>query len=337
MTAPSELDILGVGNAIVDVLARADDAVLLDQGLAKGGMTLIDAERAAALTALVEPTQISSGGSGANTVTAAASFGVVAGFVGKVGSDELGAAFARDIRAAGVRFDTVPLTGPLPTARSLILVSPDGQRTMSTYLGACTELGPDDVDGELVSRARVTYLEGYLFDEPGAREAVRVATAAARAAGRRTALTLSDVGCVERHRAEFLRLLDDGEIDVLVANEHELRALSGIAELDRIVGWARVRCPVVAVTRSENGSIVADREGVHEVPAEPVAAVVDTTGAGDAYAAGFLVGLTRGRPLPVCARLGSVAAAEVIAHFGARPQRDLAELAAPVLDVSPSG
>ncbi|MGW8376728.1 adenosine kinase [Streptomyces sp. ODS28] len=329
--AAGELDILGIGNAIVDVLAHAEDEVIQGHGLPKGSMTLIDAERADALDAALRSPTTSPGGSCANTVAAAASFGSEVAYIGKVCADPLGESFTRDIRAAGVRFGTAPLDGRPATARSVIMVSPDGQRTMSTYLGACAELGPSDIDPELVGSARVTCLEGYLWDQPRSAEACNAAIEAARANGRRVALTLSDTFCVERHREEFLALVEGGA-DVLLANEGELCALFGTENAEEALERAAAHCPSTAVTRGPKGSVVSYGDGFHEVPAEPVAEVVDTTGAGDAYAAGFLHGLARGLEPPVCARLGSIAAAEVISHVGARPQVSLAELAAPALE-----
>jgi sugar/nucleoside kinase (ribokinase family) len=325
-----DLDVLGIGNAIVDVLSHATDAVIAAHGLPKGSMTLIDAERADALYADVGNSVEMSGGSAANTIVGAASFGGDVAFVGKVRDDALGDAFTSDIRAADALFETAPLTAGPATARCLILVSPDGQRTMSTYLGAAVELGPEDIDTELVGRAKVTYLEGYLWDPPRAKEAFRTAMAAAHARDRKVALTLSDTFCVERHREEF-RALVENDVDILFANEEEIRALYEVDTLEAALAEVRGRCEVIAVTRSEKGSLVSAGGAVHEVPAEPVETIVDTTGAGDSYAAGFLYGLTRGLELPVCARLGSIAAAEIISHFGARPQVDLKELAAPAV------
>lgn len=329
MTA-AELDVLGIGNAIVDVLAHTDDDIILGHGLPKGSMTLIDAERADALYRDIGPSVEMSGGSGANTIVGAASFGGTVAFVGKVRDDALGDAFAADIRAAGAQFETAPLTAGPATARCLIMVSPDGQRTMSTYLGAAVELGPEDIDTDLVGRAKVTYLEGYLWDPPRAKEAFRTAMAAAHARDRKVALTLSDTFCVERHRAEF-RALVENDVDILFANEDEVRALYEVATLEEALAAVRGRCEIVAVTRSEKGSLVSSGGTFHEVPAEPVEQIVDTTGAGDSYSAGFLYGLTHGLELPVCGRLGSIAAAEIISHFGARPLVNLRELAAPAL------
>jgi sugar/nucleoside kinase (ribokinase family) len=324
MTEP--LDVLGIGNAIVDVLAHADEAFLAEHDLPKGAMTLIDAERADLLYARMGPGVEVSGGSCANTVAGAATLGSRVAYVGKVRDDDLGRIFAHDIRAAGVAFDTPPADDGPGTARCLILVTGDAQRTMCTYLGASAELGPEDVDTALAARAAVTYLEGYLWDPPRAKDAFRVAMAAAKGADRRVALTLSDPFCVERHRDEFRQLVD-GDVDVLFANERELTALYETPSLETAVAAVRGRCEIAVVTRSERGSVVVTDGELHEVPAARVDRVVDTTGAGDLYAAGFLHGLTRGLPLPDCARLGGVAAAEVISHFGARPEADLGALA----------
>jgi len=319
------LDVLGIGNAIVDVLSHADEGFLAEHDLPKGAMTLIDAERADRLYGAMGPGIEISGGSCANTVVGAASLGSRVAYVGKVRDDQLGGIFAHDIRAAGVGFATPAATDGPGTARCLILVTPDAQRTMCTYLGACVELGPEDVDEDLVAAAAVTYLEGYLWDPPRAKDAFRVAMDTARQAGRRVALTLSDPFCVERHRDEF-RDLVDGPVDVLFANQDEITALYE-ADLDAAVAAVRGRCEVAVVTRSEHGSLVVTADGVERVPAAAVERVVDTTGAGDLFAGGFLHGLTRGLALPECARLGGLAAAEVISHFGARPEADLADLA----------
>ena len=324
------LDVLGIGNAIVDVLAQADEAFIASHGIARGTMTLVDAGAADALYAAMGPGVEVSGGSCANTMAGAASFGARAAYIGKVRDDQLGTIFARDLRAAGVAFATSPAQDGPATARCLILVTPDGERTMCTYLGACVELGPEDVDEALVASAAVTSLEGYLWDPPRAKEAFRKAMAAAGAAGRRVALTLSDPFCVDRHREEF-RALVDGEVDVLFANEAEIISLMEAGSLEEAIAGVAGRCEIVAITRSERGSLILAGDERHDVPAAPVERVVDTTGAGDLYAAGFLHGLARGLDLPTCGRLGSLAAAEVISHFGARPEVGLAELAAPLL------
>ncbi len=324
MTAPAtapRFDILGIGNAIVDVVAPVGEAFITRHDMRKGSMTLIDAQRAEQIYAAMPPGQESSGGSAANTCAVAAGLGARAAYLGRVADDQLGAVFRHDIAAAGVHFPTPPLVGGAPTARCLILVTPDAQRTMNTYLGACVSFGPDEVDADAVAAASVVYLEGYLFDESAAQAAFRHAAALAHAAGRQVALTLSDSFCVDRHRAAF-RALVRSHIDILFANEAELCSLYECSELADALGLARREVALAAVTRSEQGSIVIRGEETAEVPAAP-ATVIDTTGAGDAYAAGFLTALTAGRSLAACARLGSLAAAEVIGHYGARLLRDL--------------
>ena len=327
MTHDAELDLLGIGNAIVDVLAHCDDAFLEAEGLVKGSMNLIEVEESNGLYDRMGPGVEVSGGAAANSMADAASFGSRVAYVGKIRDDQLGAVFQHDIRSAGVHFATpIAPDGP-PTARSLILVTPDAHRTMSTYLGAAVELGPEDIDTDLVARCAVTYLEGYLWDKPRAKDAFRVAMAAARGAGRRVSLTLSDSFCVERHREEFRALVDD-QVDILFANEEEILALTQTRDLGTAVTAVRGRSEIVVVTRSEHGSMVVTADDTVEVPAAPLERLVDTTGAGDLYAAGFLHGITHGRPLAECAALGSLAASEVISHLGARPQADLAALAA---------
>jgi sugar/nucleoside kinase (ribokinase family) len=328
--APPALDVVGVGNAIVDVIAMADDAFLDEHGLIKGSMALVDAERSRALYAAMGPAVEMSGGSAANTLVGLASFGGRGGFVGRVRDDQLGEVFAHDIRSIGVDFPVPPAATGSETGRCLIVVTPDGQRTMSTLLGAAGEITPEDVDLDLVSSAAVTYLEGYLFDTGPAREALARAASASHAAGRQVALTLSDTFCVERARPELRRLVAE-EIDLLFANADEILTLYETDDLEEAVGRAAASCDVVVVTRSAEGSIVVAGDERHEVAAVPVERVVDTTGAGDQYAAGFLHGHTSGLPLDTCGRLGSLAAAEVISHVGARPQVSLAGLAAPLL------
>ncbi|BBK35260.1 adenosine kinase [Allostella sp. ATCC 35155] len=323
--AETRHDVVGIGNAIVDVLAHADDAFLEREGLAKGTMALIDAERADALYGRMGPGIEVSGGSAANTLAGVASLGGRAAYFGKVRDDELGRIFAHDIRATGVHFPTAPATSGPGTARCLILVTPDAQRTMSTYLGACVDLGPEDVDEDTVAASAVTYLEGYLFDPPRAREAFVKAAEIARRNGRRVALSLSDPFCVDRHR-DALRLFAREHVDILFANEVEILSLTGADDFQGALDMIRGTVPIAALTRSAAGSAVATADAVHEVAAAPVARVADTTGAGDLYAAGFLFGLTAGRDLATCARLGSIAAAEVISHFGARPETPLASL-----------
>ncbi len=290
----SSYDVIGIGNAIVDVLAQADDAFLAEHGLNKGAMTLIDAAQAEALYAKMGSGIEMSGGSAANTMAGLAALGGSAAYVGKVSRDLLGLVFHHDIQAIGVAFDTAPLEGSPPTARCLILVTPDAQRTMNTFLGACVELGPDDVDPARIGAAQVTYLEGYLWDKPKAKEAFLKAAQIAHDAGRKVALTLSDAFCVQRHRDSFLELID-GHVDILFGNEHELMELYRTPSLDEALTAVRGACEVAAVTRSSRGSVILDGGAVYEVPVEPVEHVVDTTGAGDLYAAGFLYGYTQGR------------------------------------------
>jgi sugar/nucleoside kinase (ribokinase family) len=318
-------DVLGIGNAIVDVLARTDDEFLQLNRLAKGAMSLIDAERAEALYQAMGPGVECSGGSCANTMAGIASLGGRAAYIGKVRDDGLGWTFRHDIRAAGVAFDTPAATSGPPTARCLIFVTPDAQRTMNTYLGACMTLSPADIDPALVAAAEVTYIEGYLWDQPDAKAAVLKAMDAAHAAGRRVSMTLSDAFCVDRWRPEFLELVRD-RIDILFANETELLSLYEAKTFDAALQAARRDGKIAALTRSAKGSVVVRGEEVHVVDAARVGQVVDTTGAGDLYAAGFLYGFTRGLPLGECARIGGLAAGEVISHFGARPEKPLKTL-----------
>lgn len=327
MTAP-RYDILGIGNAIVDVVAASDDGFLSRHDMRKGGMALIDAAAADTLYDAMPAGIESSGGSAANTCAVAAGMGAKVAYLGKVAHDTLGQVFAHDIRAAGVHFPSAPLEGGAPTARCLILVTPDGQRTMNTFLGACVTLAEADIDTALVADSAVTYLEGYLFDPPAAQRAFYRAAEAAHAAGRQVALSLSDAFCVDRHRAAF-RDLVAGHVDILFANETEICSLYEQDDFDAAAEMARADVALAALTRGADGSLILRGEERVSVPAAP-ATVKDTTGAGDAYAAGFLAGYTAGRPLDVCARLGSVAAAEVIGHFGGRPQTDLRALAATV-------
>ena len=323
--ADHEIDVVGVGNAIVDVLTHADETFLSANGLDKGTMTLIDADRAKELYDRMGPAVEVSGGSAANTIAGLASLGGKGAFIGKVSDDQLGAIFAHDIRSLGIAFETAPASDGPATARCMILVTPDAQRTLQTYLGASSDLSPDDIDPDLIVRAGITYLEGYLWDRPAAKDAFVKAAETAHAMGRKVALSLSDPFCVDRHRHDFLGLVD-AHVDILFANEDEIVSLYQVHAFDDALQHVRGHCEVAALTRSEKGAVVISKDEVHVLDAEPVDNVVDTTGAGDAYAAGFLYGVTRHDPLPRCGRLGAIAAAEVISHVGARPEVPLAEL-----------
>lgn len=321
------IDVLTIGNAIVDVLAPTDETFLVTQKLAKGSMRLIDEERAEELYKAMGQVTIMSGGSAANTAAGVASLGGKAAFIGKVRNDELGELYAHDLAAIGVKFDVAPATEGPATARSFILITPDGERTMNTYLGACHNLTPDDIKPEIVKASSVIYLEGYLWDPPLAKEAFRKAVDIAHEDGNRIALTLSDTFCVDRYRDEFLTLMRDGSIDILFANTHELRSLYQTANEEAALEAFREEKVLGVITRSEQGALVVMHGETRSVPAHMVERVVDTTGAGDLFAAGFLTGLTRGRDLLDCARLGGLAAAEVISHVGPRPQVSLKDLA----------
>lgn len=324
--ADTQYDVVAVGNAIVDVLAHADDSFLAEKNLPKGGMVLIDEAQAEALYDQMGPAVESSGGSAANTAAGLASLGSKAAYIGKVCDDMLGKVFRHDITAIGVHYVTPPGPADGPsTARCMVLVTPDAERTMSTYLGACTTLAPEDIDEEVIKAAKVTYIEGYLWDEPAAKDAIMRAALAAQEAGRKVALSLSDAFCVDRHRSEFLELTE-GVVDVLFGNEEEIKRLYQTDDFDTALAELRGKVEIAAITRGAQGSIVVTADQVIEVPAETPAQVVDTTGAGDLYAAGFLHGLTRARPLAECARLGAIAAAEIISHMGPRPERNLAEM-----------
>jgi len=311
--------VVGIGNAIVDVLSHTDEAFLEHYQMTKGSMTLIDAERATELYANMDSAVECSGGSVANSMVGLASLGGRAAYIGKVRDDVLGQVFRRDIRAAGVEFDTPAATSGPPTGRCLVLVTPDAQRTMQTLLGASATLGPGEIDAATVSGAAITFLEGYLWDPEPAKMAFIRAAGITHDTGGKVALSLSDPFCVERHRAEFRELVD-GHVDVLFANQDELISLYQTDNLDAALVRLRGRCEIAAVTRGAEGSSILSGEGLTEVPAEPVEKVVDTTGAGDLYAAGFLWGLCEGHDLATCGRAGSIAAAEIISHFGARPE-----------------
>jgi sugar/nucleoside kinase (ribokinase family) len=323
----ASFDVVGIGNAIVDVIAHTEEEFLAREGLVKGTMTLIDADRAEALYQMMGPAIESSGGSAGNTMAGLASLGGCGAYIGKVRDDLLGQVFRHDITAIGVRFDTPAATSGPGTARCLILVTSDGQRTMNTYLGACADLGPADIDPELISTSQVTYLEGFLFDPPQAQEAFRKAAAIAHAAGREVALSLSDPFCVGRHRAAFRDLVDE-HVDILFANEAEICSLYETDDFAAATAAVRGRVAIAALTRSAAGSVVLTNGAEHKIDAAPVPRVVDTTGAGDLYASGFLYGLTRGLPLPTCGELGSLCAAEIISHFGGRPEAKLSDLVA---------
>jgi len=323
--ADAPYDVVGIGNAIVDVLSQADDAFLIRHDLTKGAMTLIDAARAEQLYDAMGPGIEVSGGSAANTIAAIASLGGRGAFVGRVRDDQLGRIFRHDILALGIAFRGTPATEGPATGRCLILITPDAQRTMNTFLGASAEFGPEDVDEQIVAQARTTYLEGYLWDQPRAKQAFVAAAGIAHGAGRTVALSLSDPFCVDRHREDFLSLVEN-HVDVLFANEDEIVSLYREHSFDAALQQVRRHCPIAVLTRSEKGAVVVAGDAVHVVDAERVPHVADTTGAGDAYAAGFLWGLARGLRLETCARVAAVCAAEVISHVGARPEASLADL-----------
>ena len=323
----TRIDVLTLGNAIVDVLAHTDEAFLLQKKVHKGAMQLIDEARAEELYGDMGPAVIVSGGSGANTAAGVASFGVKAGFIGKVKNDETGKLFSHDLKAIDVHYDVALAQDGPATARSFILVTPDGERTMNTYLGACQNLTPDDVNPETVRASSIVYLEGYLWDPPAAKEAFRKAVKIAHEAGNKVALTLSDAFCVDRYRDEFLGLMRDGSLDILFANIHELQSLYGTSDANSALAALREENVLGAITRSAEGALIVSRGETKAVPAFPVERVVDTTGAGDLFASGFLAGLVKNLDLTDCARLGGLAAAEIISHLGARPQANLRELA----------
>ncbi|KAB2944115.1 MAG: adenosine kinase [Hyphomicrobium sp.] len=319
-------DVVGIGNAIVDIIGRCDDGFLSKHDLAKGFMRLIDAQEADRLYGLMGPSIERSGGSAANTVAGLASFGGRGAFIGRVADDQFGKVFWHDIRAAGVAYDTNPATSGLPTAVCLILVTPDGERTMNTFLGASTELGVREVDAAMIAASKVTYLEGYLFDKPEAKEAFYAAAGIAAKAGRKTALSLSDAFCVDRHRADFRNLVKNGT-DILFANEKEITALYEVNSFEEAVAAVRGECEIAVLTRSEAGSLIVTARETVQVRPVRVDEVVDATGAGDLYASGFLYGYTRNLKPADCGRLGSLAAAEVISHIGARPEQPLSAIA----------
>ena len=324
----ARLDVLAIGDAVVDVIATADDSFLEAEGLVKGSMRVLDAAEATRLYEHMGPARETSGGSAANTAAGIAALGGRAGFVGQVARDQLGEVFAHDIRALGVEFATPARAPDVPTGRCLILVTPDAQRTMNTFPGAAHRLCADALDPAQIRAAAILYLEAYLWRADGPRAAMREALAIAREAGRKIAFTLSDIALIQLHRDHFLALLDAGEIDMLIANEAEIVSLAQAAGCEAAIAAIAPRVPLLLVTRSEKGALaIADGRRI-EVPAEPVVQVVDTTGAGDLFAAGFLLGQARGHSLEECRRMGAIAAAEVISHFGARPETDLSKLIA---------
>lgn len=329
MSSP-KLGVIGVGNALVDVLTQTTDDFIAAQkaahGMEKGAMTLIDSVRAVDLYSTMGQGTETSGGSAANTLAGFASFGGKGGFIGKVADDVLGKVYQNDMRAQGIIHDTQPLILGEPTGRCLILVTPDAQRTMNTFLGASVELGPDDIDPDFIASAQITYLEGYLFDKPQAKQAFIKAANCAHDAGHRVALTLSDPFCVDRHRHDFIQLVQN-HVDILFANEEEIKSLFMQSNFDDAASAIGQHVEIAVLTRSEKGAVIVSGGKKIEVKAAPVAKVIDTTGAGDQFAAGFLYGLTEGKSLEECGRLGAIAAAEVISHIGPRPQKKLAELA----------
>jgi sugar/nucleoside kinase (ribokinase family) len=324
--ADKTYDVVGIGNAIVDIIARCDDAFLSKHDLAKGFMRLIDAAEAARLYEAMGPAIERSGGSAANTIAGLASFGGRGGFIGRVAADQFGGIFHHDIRSLGVAYDTAPAIDGAPTARCLILVTPDGERTMNTFLGASVDFAAADIDRDMIAAAKIVYLEGYLFDREEAKAAFGEAARAAKASGAKVALSLSDAFCVDRHRADFRHLVREGA-DIVFANEKEITALYEVNSFQEAADAALQDCEMAVLTRSEVGSLIVAKGESIPIQADPVAKVVDLTGAGDLYAAGFLFGLSQGLPLPACGRLGSLAAAEAIGHIGARPETSLRQLA----------
>lgn len=323
---PQKYDVAGLGNAIMDVIAAVDDAFLLRHGIAKGAMTLIDEFRAQELHKALGQSVQEAGGSAANTMAGLASLGGRALFLGKVRNDALGARFGESLKSLGVDFTTAPASNGSSTASSMIAVTPDGQRSMNTHLGACRELTPDDVDEKEIATAKILYIEGYLWDADAAKEASRKAMYAAKRAGAKVSLSLSDSFCVGRFRGEFLELMAR-ELDILFANEDEAKSLFETEDFDVVAEKMKAWGKLAVITRSAQGCVVIQGGERHAVPAHAVAEVVDTTGAGDLFAAGFLYGLTHGKDLADCGKLGGLAAAEVISHYGARPEKSLKQLA----------
>jgi sugar/nucleoside kinase (ribokinase family) len=330
--ADTRLDVLTIGNAIVDVIADATDEFLVAEGLTKDSMRLVDAEEAKRLYDDMQPAREVSGGCAGNTAAGVAALGGRAGFIGQVAPDQLGEFYIHDLRAAGVEFTTPPVEVGIPTARSMILVTPDGHRTMNTFLGAAQELAVDVLDEEQIRAAEILYLEGYLWDPETPRYAMVRAVEIAREAGRKVALSLSDLFCVDRHREGFQALIDAGRIDILFANEAEILALAGVPHLESAVAAVAPKVETLVVTRGAGGALAVRSGERVDVPAEPVREVVDTTGAGDLFAAGFLFGYAKDKSLEASLKLGAICAAEIIQHYGARPQEDLKALAGTLLD-----
>ena len=331
MPAPT-LDVIAIGNAVVDVMAPADEATILRLGLAKGGMTLIDSARAAELYAAMGSAKEISGGSAANTLAGLAALGAKCAFIGQVADDQLGEIFAHDMRAGGITFETPASVGGAPTGRVLIFVTPDGERTMNTFLGAGQFLPSAAIDEAQIASAAVLYLEGYLWDPEEPRRAMRRAIGVARAAGRKVAFTASESFVIERHGDDFRALIDEGQIDILFVNETELATLTGEGDFEAGVAQVAAKVPVLVATRGAAGAIAIAHGERAQVRAEPIARVVDTTGAGDLFASGFLAGHVKGESLERCLTMGAVAAAEVISHYGARPEADLRALMKARLD-----
>jgi sugar/nucleoside kinase (ribokinase family) len=330
MTAP-RYDVLAIGNAIVDVISETNDDFIVAQGLTKGGMQLIDTDRATQLYSAMGPAREISGGSAANTLAGMAALGCSCAFIGQVADDQLGEVFAHDIRAAGIDFDVPARSDDPPTARCLILVTPDAQRTMNTFLGASQFLAAPLIDKALIESASILYLEGYLWDPEEPRAAMRSAIAHARGAGRKIAFTLSDAFVIDRHRDDFLSLINDGLIDILFANETEICSLNQTDDFEAAIAVSAAKVPLLVVTKGEHGAIAVQDGTRFAVAAQPVERLVDTTGAGDLFAAGVLAGLAQGRSIDACLNMGAVCAAEVISHYGARPEADIKALVAGVL------
>ncbi len=319
-------DVLAIGNAIVDVISETTDDFIASEALTKGGMQLIDAARARALYDAMGPAREISGGSGANTLAGLATLGQKCAFIGQIADDQLGEVLAHDIRATGIDFDVPPLGKEPPTARCLILVTLDAQRTMNTFLGASQYLAAGLIDKDLIASAAILYLEGYLWDPEEPRAAMRAAIEHAKAAGRKVAFTLSDAFVIDRHRADFLSLMDDGLIDILFANEVEICSLQQDEDFESAVTASAAKVPLLIVTRGEHGAIAVQNEQRFAVPAEHAERLIDTTGAGDLFAAGVLSGLSQGRPIADCLKMGAICAAEIISHYGARPEADIKAL-----------